>query len=382
MAVPTPFGSELPAKRTSTAADKKEDSSPPEGQDDGDGRPGKASSSSSGGSWQYQPRRKLELRSKSLLAKIDSLSRAGDELDPALYLDAFKALSKAAIATHERAANQRAAGVYLDQALRLLTQMRERGSETTAEMYVELLSLCKSARESDWALELLQQMDELGLRPDKTCFELVTVVCAKCQNVKWAVRLCAEMEQRGMQPSLDVFNTVLMSCSRQQNWKTVLKMLKLREAKGEGELPDQESYSHVLRTVGQNSDWQGSVSLLARARERELPSLENAAYSAAMDACSRCTKWELAVDIFDLMETEGPEPDQFTLAAAARACEAGSDKEAAQGLQERRVRVRNLEIEEAARAAREEGLSGMSWRLVRRGRPRIQPSAYPGFDSD
>ena len=94
-------------------------------------------------------------------------------------------------------------------ALKLLSEMRDRGLEPNLYSYNSAIAACE---QPERALELLSEMRSCGLKPDVIAYNSAISVCEKGLQPQRALELLSEMRDRGVEPDVITYNAAISAC--------------------------------------------------------------------------------------------------------------------------------------------------------------------------
>jgi len=115
-----------------------------------------------------------------------------------------------------------AASGGLNQAHKLLAQMKEENIPRTDYTYNILLKACTEAHDYRQAIEYLREMRECNLTPSTLSFNSAIDACAECKRLEEAELLFAEMHKWGLLPDTVTFTTMMKAHLSVGSWRVAL----------------------------------------------------------------------------------------------------------------------------------------------------------------
>lgn len=216
---------------------------------------------------------------------------------------------------------------------------RQDGIHPTRVTYNTAISACGRGGEVDQAVRLLREMRAAGLAPDAISFNSAIAACASRGQWKRALSLLAEMEavaadggdgddeaeaeaeageggarRRGL-PDAYSFGSAIAACGRGGQWSLAVGLLSTMRRKGIA--PGVVAFNAAISACGEAGQWERAVGLLrdmeAEAGERRevdgggggddgFSGPDRVSFNAAINACSNAGEWQQAVSLLAEMQ--------------------------------------------------------------------------------
>jgi pentatricopeptide repeat protein len=143
-----------------------------------------------------------------------------------------------------------------ERALKLLSEIRQRGLEPNVITYSAAISACEKGSQWERALELLSEMYAHGIEPSVVSFNAAMSACEKGGQWQHTIRLLSEMKHRGLEPTVVSHNVAISALARSGKMSAAIKLYEYAHAKG--------YYHHWLPSAPSEIDLHGCSSPVAR----------------------------------------------------------------------------------------------------------------------
>ena len=196
-----------------------------------------------------------------------------------------------------------------------------------------VLAACSRVRLSQQALRLLSGMRQHGPQPDSASYNIILGLCADEGNVAQAVELLREARHQGVQANLLMYNLATKSSLTASSWQRAASMLLgMSEDSVAG---DEISISTVIASCARRNSWRLCIALqhaLQRRAMQQIAETGTIGYSTAASAAVQAMKWTHAQRLLDNIHRNQLQTDTDTFAALSTACMAASSAAEAGGI--------------------------------------------------
>ncbi|CAE7237480.1 EMB2654 [Symbiodinium sp. CCMP2592] len=193
-----------------------------------------------------------------------------------------------------------------------------------------VLSACSRERLSQQALQLLSAMRQHGPQPDAASYNIVLGLCADEGHAEQAGRLLREARRQDVETNLLMYNLAMKSSLSASQWESAASVLL---AMSSDSVPSDEiSSSTSIASCARGGPWRFCLALLAT-----LPvgwrglSGGMVAFSTAGSAAIQALQWAYAHTLLDEVRRAQLQTDTDTFAALSTACMAGTASNPAPG---------------------------------------------------
>ena len=206
--------------------------------------------------------------------------------------------------------------------------------------YNVVIATCAAARRWQEALELLTRMRQRGVPRDTFTYNSVLSALGRGGRWKLAMKVFNEMQSEQVPPTTVTFASAIAACGRAGEWQRALSLLDI--ASQTGTPRNTIVYSSAITACEKAGEWQAALELLER-MEGDGVEADATALNAAMSACARAAQPEPAERLLRAaFAKHGVEPDSYSYNALLSAL-ARSQPEAAEA-QQRAVARRKWDV--------------------------------------
>jgi len=195
---------------------------------------------------------------------IDACSRVGD-MDGAarLFRDMMGAECVPDLITYSTLIKGYCVRSELEQALELFALMKKKGITPDAIVFNSLLDGCAKKQSLELCEQVIRAMEAAGVNPSNHSASILIKLYGRCRDLDAAFKVVDEMPRKyGFRPNTAVFTCLMAACIANGRLEAAMD-LRLRMIRA-GELPDEKTYSTLLRGALRSSSVE-SVCVLLRA---------------------------------------------------------------------------------------------------------------------
>ncbi|KAJ1381058.1 Tetratricopeptide-like helical domain superfamily [Sesbania bispinosa] len=177
------------------------------------------------------------------------------------------------------------------------------GCAVTANMFREVLKLCKEAQLADVALWVLRKMENFNLHPDTVMYNVVIRLCCKKGDIEMAEKLMREMSLNGLSPDLITFMTIIegfCNAGRPEDAYSVLKVMRVQ-----GCSPNVVVLSAILDGLCRSGSLERALELLDEMEKGEDCRPNVVTYTSLIQNFCKRGQLTEALNILDRMRTFG-----------------------------------------------------------------------------
>ncbi|CAL0331778.1 unnamed protein product [Lupinus luteus] len=186
------------------------------------------------------------------------------------------------------------------------------GCLVTANMFREVLKICKEAELADVALWLLRRMEDFHLQPDTVMYNVVIRLCCKKGEIEMAEKLVEDMGLDGLFPDMITYMTLieeLCNVGRTENAYTLLKAMRVH-----GCTPNTVAFSAVLDGFCRSGSMERALELLDEMEKEGGNCSPNVVtYTSVIQSFCKRGQWIEASDILDRMKAFGCQANHVTV---------------------------------------------------------------------
>eukprot|EP00439_Symbiodinium_sp_Y106_P046952 s442_g6.t1 len=214
-------------------------------------------------------------------------------------------------------------------ALSLLSRMKDKSLQPNTSSCNAVLACCEASWEQ--CLALLEEMKSRGPAPDAISFSCCLRSCAQHEQDDEVRLLLSEMRQATVQ--LDVIACSATISQRAGSWEWALGVC-ASVMPSAGLSPNAVTVSSATSAFEKAGRWQWALRFVDSAEQAfgVSPGLE--ACNAALSACERSGRWTICLAIFTEMKRTGPAPDEISYNAVIHSCSSGPAEIAVELFQE------------------------------------------------
>lgn len=173
----------------------------------------------------------------------------------------------------------------------------------TANMFREVLKLCKEAQLADVALWVLRKMEDFKLHPDTVMYNVVIKLFCKKGDVEMADKLMGEMSFNGLCPDLITYMTMIEGFCNAGRLEDACSMLKVM--RGHGCEPNLVVLSAVLDGLCRSGSMDRALELLDVMEKSGNCCPNVVTYTSIIQSFCKRKQWTEALNILDRMRTFG-----------------------------------------------------------------------------
>eukprot|EP00931_Biecheleriopsis_adriatica_P055392 TRINITY_DN32743_c0_g1_i1.p1 TRINITY_DN32743_c0_g1~~TRINITY_DN32743_c0_g1_i1.p1 ORF type:complete len:1038 (+),score=270.72 TRINITY_DN32743_c0_g1_i1:156-3269(+) len=156
----------------------------------------------------------------------------------------------------------------LDNALQLFGVMKRRGIQPDAIVFNSLLDGCARRAMPSLCEQVVNDMVEAGIKPSNYSVSILIKLYGRVADLDAAFKVLDEMPKKyGFIPNPAVYTTLMSSCTWNHRMDLAME-LRLRMIK-DGQLPDEKTYSTLLRGALRTGNCEAVCTLLSEALEQE-----------------------------------------------------------------------------------------------------------------
>ncbi|XP_061371897.1 pentatricopeptide repeat-containing protein At5g47360 [Gastrolobium bilobum] len=177
------------------------------------------------------------------------------------------------------------------------------GCLVTANMFREVLNLCKEAQLADEALWVLRKMENFSLRADTVMYNVVIRLCCKKGDVEMAEKLMREMSLNDLCPDVITYMTMIegfCNVGRSEDAYSLLKVMRVH-----GCLPSSVVLSAILDGLCRSGSMERALELLDEMEKGGDCSPNVVTYTSLIQSFCKRGQWTEALDILDRMKAFG-----------------------------------------------------------------------------
>jgi len=202
---------------------------------------------------------------------IDACSRVGD-MDGAarLFRDMMGADCMPDLITYSTLIKGYCVRGELDQALELFGLMRKKGIRPDAIVFNSLLDGCAKKQSLELCQQVVRAMEDAGVNPSNHSASILIKLYGRCRDLDAAFKVVDEMPRKyGFRPNAAVFTCLMSACIANGRLESAMD-LRVRMIRA-GEVPDEKTYSTLLRGALRSSSVESLCVLLRAALQEDGP---------------------------------------------------------------------------------------------------------------
>eukprot|EP00903_Cladosiphon_okamuranus_P011015 g10404.t1 len=185
---------------------------------------------------------------------------------------------------------------------------------TTAVFNAGIMA-CARAGQLEEGMRLLREMWERGVSRDVQTYNTAMALCKATGEWTRAVGLLEAMEADGVAADAVTFNTVIAACEAGADHWTAFSLFNRMEKAGI--TPDVWTYNSLANVLGSCGEWERAVGLLEDMREQGLKP-DVVTYSALISACEKAGQVEASLALLEEMAREGVDANERTFSSAIK----------------------------------------------------------------
>jgi len=193
---------------------------------------------------------------------IDACCRCGDLMNAGKLLDDMARFEITPdLITYSTLIKGHCAKGDLDKALELFGAMRRRGIKPDAIVFNSLLDGCAKKELPMLCEQVINDMIAAGVQPSNYSASILIKLYGRIADLDAAFKVLEEMPQKfGFRPNAAVYTTLMSSCT--WNGRMDLAMTLKTRMVQDGQVPDEKTYSTLLRGATRSGQCEHIVSLL------------------------------------------------------------------------------------------------------------------------
>jgi pentatricopeptide repeat protein len=169
---------------------------------------------------------------------------------------------------------------------------------------------------------LVAEMTEAGITPDVFTYNTLVSAYRKSNDVDRAFKVLERMRAQGVAPDVFTYSALICACGRPTSAAKTepvstaqsalgradgeRAMALFAEMRAEGLTPNLTTYNSLIAAVGGGKSPLAAVAVLRELEAHPEISPDTISYNAAITACGRVGKWELAEEVFARMRRRDP----------------------------------------------------------------------------
>jgi pentatricopeptide repeat protein len=200
---------------------------------------------------------------------IDACSRVGD-MDSAskLFQDMLESTVVPDLITYSTLIKGYCTSDQLDEALQLFTVMKKKGIRPDAIVFNSLLDGCAKKQMPSLCEQVIRDMESAGVVPSNHSASILIKLYGRCKDLDAAFRVIDVMPSKyGFRPNNPVYTCLMSTCIANGRLDKAME-LRTRMLK-EGVLPDEKTYSTLLRGTLRAGSVEQCISLVNAALEQK-----------------------------------------------------------------------------------------------------------------
>jgi pentatricopeptide repeat protein len=203
------------------------------------------------------------------------------------------------------------------QALEVLTEMRQLSIEPNVACFTALISACDKGKQPEKALELFDTMLKEGVEPTVVTYNALISACSNGLMPETALEKCAEMKERGLTPNVVTYTSLIRACGQSHHPRRAWEVFDaMKEA---GEKPNVITFSSLIQAADKCQDPERGLRIFAEMEEAGIaPSLF--AYNN-LKSCWRNQPVSRALEAIRVMRDEGRPPSRSACSAVRNVCD-------------------------------------------------------------
>eukprot|EP00443_Scrippsiella_acuminata_P025302 CAMPEP_0115349550 /NCGR_PEP_ID=MMETSP0270-20121206/95985_1 /TAXON_ID=71861 /ORGANISM="Scrippsiella trochoidea, Strain CCMP3099" /LENGTH=204 /DNA_ID=CAMNT_0002771569 /DNA_START=56 /DNA_END=667 /DNA_ORIENTATION=- len=203
----------------------------------------------------------------------------------------------------------------------MLDSMHQLTLDPGAKQYTSVVVACSISHAWEAVPRLLEDMQHRSFHQDRICRNAVMVAQARTtqwQSVFSDFEDMLQSKRSKPKPERDTWNTILNTCIKSGEWQRAMELW--FDMQRSQVTPSWSTYTALLRVAEANECWGWSRELLDTLDKLGAPRTVQM-YLAALNACKRGSRWDLALQFLREMRSEALSPAPKTYARIAESCE-------------------------------------------------------------
>jgi len=186
--------------------------------------------------------------------------------------------------------------------------------------YSIMIQACAKGAQWEKAIDLFAQMRDKRLKPNTHTFTHLINACAAAETVEMAERAYGAMLAHRVRPNSYIATALIAAQTRHGHWERALQVLAHAETLPYDLRANGFSYNAAIDACRKGEKWDMAVHLLQRMRHRGQQQTEYS-FHAVLGALGDAKQWEPALRVFQWMRRAGLGPTPQAREALARACD-------------------------------------------------------------